>query len=61
MLSQDHEGRAGPYRMRFDQLVGPPLLDEPVLVDSGGMGECIGSDNGLVRLDRHTRDTGEKA
>src|SRR5580658_6578523 len=46
-------GAIGANLVGVDDLVGAGVFEEPVLVNSRGVGESIGPDNGLIRLNRH--------
>ena len=39
--------------LRIDDLVGLRILQNAILVDTGGVSECVTSDNSLIRLYRH--------
>ena len=48
-------------RLGSHDLVCALLLQQPVLMDAGGVGEGIGADDRLVRLDHHARDLADEA
>src|SRR5579862_3437103 len=48
-------------RFRIDDLVGGALLKDAVLVDARRVREGVGSDDGLVRLDKDSRHGGNHA
>ena len=56
MLAEDEVGRPLTDAGGGHDLVGRRILDHAVLVDTAFVGEGVGSDNGLVRLDRHPGD-----
>src|SRR5205807_3305009 len=56
-----HQGRAGhSYRLRRHDLISERVLDDTVLVDPCFVRESIASDDGLVRLHRHSGDLRQK-
>ena len=61
VLAQDELVRRAADVLGPHDLVGELLLQDPVLMDSGLVGERVLADDGLVRLHVHARDVGEQA
>ncbi len=56
MFAQHNCIQRAPDERRIDDLVGEPLFEDPILVDSRLMGKGVLADDCFVRLDLHPRE-----
>ena len=60
MLAQHQFIAGSAHRLRRYDLIGGRVFDHSILVNAGFVGECVPSDDGLVRLHINAGDFGQE-